>query len=102
MAAGMYLQVGKNNIWSEACVAAAAACSPFRLVAADLQSADWTLQQLSDALRGQGAGKAEDGAQIFREALCIQCHRVNGDGGALGPDPNRHGRPRSRSGSAPP
>ena len=41
-------QVGKNNIWGEARMAAAVACSPFRLVAADFQSAEWTLVQLGE------------------------------------------------------
>jgi putative heme-binding domain-containing protein len=26
------------------------------------------------------------GARVFREAMCIQCHRAGGDGGANGPD----------------
>lgn len=46
---------------------------------------DWTLQQLSAALNGQ-TGDAERGSEVFAQALCIQCHRVAGNGGALGPD----------------
>ena len=40
-----YLEVGKNNIWSDARMTAAVPCSPFCLVAADYQSAAWTLQR---------------------------------------------------------
>ena len=43
-----YLEVGKNNIWSEVRMAAAAACSPFRLVAADYQCVEWTHNRLSE------------------------------------------------------
>jgi NADPH:quinone reductase-like Zn-dependent oxidoreductase/3-oxoacyl-(acyl-carrier-protein) synthase len=43
-----YLEVGKNNIWSDARMSAAVACSPFRLVAADFQSAKWTLGRLGE------------------------------------------------------
>ena len=43
-----YLEVGKNNVWSEARMAAAAACSPFHLIAADYQSALWTHMTLSE------------------------------------------------------
>ena len=38
---GCYLEVGRNNIWSEGRVAAAVSCSPLCLVAADYQSAEW-------------------------------------------------------------
>ena len=43
------------------------------------------LQQLNAALNGQ-SGNAERGSEVFAQALCIQCHRVAGRGGALGPD----------------
>jgi putative heme-binding domain-containing protein len=42
-------------------------------------------------------GNAENGARIFRTS-CAGCHRVNGVGGALGPDLSRVGAMRSASG----
>lgn len=41
-------------------------------------------------------GNAENGSRIFR-ARCASCHRVNGSGGALGPDLSRVGSLRSPS-----
>ena len=46
-----YLEVGKNNIWNEVRMAAAAASSPFRLVAADYQCVEWTHNRLSELTR---------------------------------------------------
>ena len=46
---------------------------------------DWNLDELSTALNGK-SGDAERGAEVFGQALCIQCHRVAGQGGSLGPD----------------
>lgn len=40
-------------------------------------------------------GDAEKGERIFR-AMCASCHRVNGQGGRLGPDLSRIGVSRSR------
>jgi putative heme-binding domain-containing protein len=38
---------------------------------------------LSDGLRGR---TSEIGAKIFKEATCAQCHKVKGQGGAVGPE----------------
>jgi putative heme-binding domain-containing protein len=40
-------------------------------------------------------GNAENGARVFR-THCASCHRVNADGGRLGPDLSRIGSARSR------
>ncbi|MGH9384203.1 MAG: c-type cytochrome [Vicinamibacterales bacterium] len=40
-------------------------------------------------------GNAENGARLFR-AHCASCHRVNADGGRIGPDLSRIGSARSR------
>jgi len=40
-------------------------------------------------------GNAENGAKVFR-AMCAACHKVNGNGGRLGPDLSRIGSGRSR------
>ena len=50
-----YLEVGKNNIWSEARMAAAAPCSPFHLIAAGYQSAEWTHHRLAELAVRAGA-----------------------------------------------
>src|SRR5262245_42042549 len=41
-------------------------------------------------------GNAENGERIFK-ARCASCHRVNGDGGVLGPDLSRIGIARTRA-----
>ena len=40
-------------------------------------------------------GDARHGAELFRSRGCPQCHRVNGEGGRLGPDLTRAGAARS-------
>lgn len=40
-------------------------------------------------------GNAENGAKVFR-TMCYACHKVNGNGGRLGPDLSRIGTGRSR------
>jgi len=40
-------------------------------------------------------GNAENGAKVFR-TMCVACHKVNGNGGRLGPDLSRIGTGRSR------
>ena len=42
----VYLEVGKNNIWSAERMAAASSCAPFRLVAADYKPGPWHFAQL--------------------------------------------------------
>jgi putative heme-binding domain-containing protein len=39
--------------------------------------------ELPDGLRGRSP---EIGRKLFKEAGCLQCHKVRGDGGAVGPD----------------
>ena len=46
----------------------------------------WTVAELSVAAPGDAAPDRMRGEQIFRESMCIQCHRFGGDGGANGPD----------------
>ena len=46
---------------------------------------DWSLDELSAALNGK-SGDATRGEEVFGQALCMQCHRVAGLGGSLGPD----------------
>ena len=54
---GCYLEVGKNNIWSEAHMAAAVACEPFCLVAADYQPARWTVERLGELTNRVSCGE---------------------------------------------
>ena len=47
----------------------------------------WTVEELVAALPSDaGARDRARGAQLFRECMCIQCHRFAGEGGANGPD----------------
>ena len=50
------------------------------------QSHSWTVAELSTAHPGDTASDRVRGAQLFSEAMCIQCHRISGQGGANGPD----------------
>lgn len=53
----------------------------------------WTLDVLlQEIASSKAAPKASRGEKIFTESLCIQCHRVEGKGGALGPDLSSAGR----------
>jgi putative heme-binding domain-containing protein len=48
---------------------------------------NWTIDDLQGdlphALRGRSA---EIGRQLFKEATCLPCHKVRGEGGAVGPE----------------
>ena len=46
----------------------------------------WTVTELSSSNPSDTAPDHARGAQLFREAMCIQCHRIGGQGGANGPD----------------
>ncbi|NBQ16616.1 MAG: hypothetical protein EBU31_18860, partial [Proteobacteria bacterium] len=46
----------------------------------------WTVAELSKPAPGDTAPDRLRGEQLFRESMCIQCHRFGGDGGANGPD----------------
>jgi mono/diheme cytochrome c family protein len=46
---------------------------------------DWSLDELTAAIDGV-SGNPDQGAIVFGQALCLQCHRVAGQGGSLGPD----------------
>ncbi len=50
------------------------------------QSHSWTVAELSTAHPGDTAPDRVRGAQLFSEAMCLQCHRIGGQGGANGPD----------------
>jgi putative heme-binding domain-containing protein len=50
------------------------------------QNHSWTVAELSVAEPSDTAPNRAHGAQLFHEAMCIQCHRVGGQGGANGPD----------------
>jgi putative heme-binding domain-containing protein len=47
------------------------------------------------SVRGAVKGDAGKGASLFKEKGCVQCHRINGSGGRLGPDLSQIGRSRS-------
>ncbi|MCA9086310.1 MAG: c-type cytochrome, partial [Planctomycetaceae bacterium] len=44
---------------------------------------DFNSTQLTEELRGRNP---EAGATLFREATCFGCHKINGQGGAVGPE----------------
>jgi putative heme-binding domain-containing protein len=48
-----------------------------------------------NAVAGRPPGDAARGAALFRSKGCIGCHRVNGEGGGLGPDLTQIGKMRS-------
>ena len=48
---------------------------------------NWTFEDLaSDAATNLRGRSPEIGARIFKEATCAQCHKVAGQGGAVGPE----------------
>lgn len=46
----------------------------------------WNVEDAADALRGAGAADHARGARLFEAVGCVQCHRVDGRGGSVGPD----------------
>ncbi|MCA9086985.1 MAG: c-type cytochrome, partial [Planctomycetaceae bacterium] len=44
---------------------------------------DFPADQLAQALRGRNS---EIGARLFKEATCLGCHKMKGEGGAVGPE----------------
>ncbi|XAL99482.1 c-type cytochrome [Phycisphaeraceae bacterium D3-23] len=47
----------------------------------------WTTAEAVNAVEGKLTGRSfERGAELYQSALCAQCHRFAGDGGAIGPD----------------
>jgi putative heme-binding domain-containing protein len=47
----------------------------------------WSVDDLADIVADSAPrGDARKGATVFREALCVRCHRVGATGPAVGPD----------------
>ena len=48
---------------------------------------EWALTDIGQILKGgDTSGQLGRGHKLFREALCIHCHRLGASGGSLGPD----------------
>jgi putative membrane-bound dehydrogenase-like protein len=48
---------------------------------------NWTVDELQPQLATALAGRSADvGRKLFKEATCLQCHKFNGEGGAVGPE----------------
>ena len=68
--------------------------SPFATAGAELAGrthrTDWTLAALDPALAGGLAGRdLARGRRLFGATGCFLCHRIDGEGGAVGPDLTR-------------
>jgi uncharacterized repeat protein (TIGR03806 family) len=48
----------------------------------------WKMEELTPLLDRAASGSADRGRKIFRDTGCIQCHRIEGESGAVGPDMN--------------
>ncbi len=47
----------------------------------------WTLPDLADQLESGLRGRSpEIGLRLLKEATCLQCHKLRGEGGVVGPD----------------
>src|SRR5690606_13340468 len=58
----------------------------------------WKPEDLTgDLVKSQHKPDFEHGKRLFREALCVRCHRVGFDGAAVGPDLTSVGRRFSRA-----
>jgi ubiquinol-cytochrome c reductase cytochrome b subunit len=49
-------------------------------------SPDFTAKPLSEKVIGASSGPVFEGAQVFHQRGCINCHNISGDGGHRGPD----------------
>jgi putative heme-binding domain-containing protein len=48
---------------------------------------NWTVEDLRDSMQSVPHGDSlSNGARIFQEATCVQCHKLHGQGGAVGPE----------------
>jgi putative membrane-bound dehydrogenase-like protein len=48
---------------------------------------NWTVEELQPQLAASLEGRStETGRKLFKEATCLQCHKFNGEGGAVGPE----------------
>lgn len=47
---------------------------------------DWTVEEVAKVAKNLDGADKENGANMFKAALCMACHRVGSDGGAAGPD----------------
>ena len=48
---------------------------------------NWTLDDFESDVASAIEGRQEEiGARIFKEATCVNCHKIRGQGGAVGPD----------------
>lgn len=48
---------------------------------------NWSVEDfLSDLVASPRGGHQEKGRQVFQEATCLQCHKMKGEGGAVGPE----------------
>lgn len=46
----------------------------------------WAIKDLPELVGDAGRPDFETGERLFRQALCVRCHRVAGAGGAVGPE----------------
>ena len=46
----------------------------------------WTVADFSDRLEKLSSGNANAGRELFKTLACVQCHRMKGVGGQVGPD----------------
>jgi putative heme-binding domain-containing protein len=46
----------------------------------------WSLDELREVALNPQAGDARRGELVFRDALCVRCHRFGRNGAAVGPD----------------
>ena len=53
------------------------------------------VRSLNEAYRAKVAGDRMEGQKVFRAKGCPQCHRINGEGGRLGPDLTNIGKTRA-------
>jgi putative heme-binding domain-containing protein len=53
------------------------------------------IRSLNAASTAMSAGDPNRGAELFKSKACVRCHRVNGEGGRLGPDLTHAGQTRS-------
>ena len=54
------------------------------------------IRSLNVAAATKKAGDPRRGAELFRSQGCVRCHRLNGEGGRLGPDLTQIGQSRSQ------
>ena len=80
---GVMVVVTDLDVWQRNPTTPAVPLGNNRSFVKSWQLTDFEKEKLDDGLRGRSS---EIGAKLFKEATCLGCHKMKGEGGAVGPE----------------